>query len=682
MHQRLNDEASTDHNCQAGRVSASRADVDQLSAAAISIASGSRRSTALIQWILVGLVVAGLYLTARHASYLLFHSLVELFSILVAWTFFVVVWSTRHYLDNAYLLLLGIASLFIGSIDLVHTLAYKGMGVFVGYDADLPTQLWIAARYVQALTLLLASVLLWRPAVPGLRWPVRPALIGYAVVTALLLWAIFAGLFPACYIEGTGLTPFKRISEYLICVILVVAGVLLWLRRDRFEPDVVRLLMGSILATIGAELAFTLYVGVYDFSNLVGHLLKIAAFFMLFRAIVVTGLERPFALIFRELTQRQTALAESEARYRQLFNTMSEGFVLSEVVCDAAGRAVDYRFLDVNPAFERMTGLRAADVIGQRALQFFPSAMTHWLEVCGRVALTGQPLQFDVYSQQLDRHFKVSAYSPRPGHFAAVFDDITERQRAEAERLETQRRLLQSQRLESLGRLAGGVAHNFNNLLQGILGNIELTLMTADLLPDDRHQLEAALESGQQAAKLTRQMLAYSGRGRFVVESVNLSRLVEECAAMLSAALGPEVTFRLQLEADLPSVEADVGQVQQLLLNLVSNASEAIGEGAGQVTISTGQELCDSDTLSRSRTEEKPPPGRYVYLEVADTGEGMDAATQERLFEPFFSTRFTGRGLGMAAVLGIVRGHGGAIMVDSAVGQGTTVRVYFPVAGG
>lgn len=678
---------SRNNEGEAGRVPQGLGDAvqgagrDPVAATARRTATTSDPTGAVVQWVLVGMLLVGLYLTSHFGSYLVFHSLAELFSILVAWVFFVLVWSTRRYLDNDYLLLVGIASLFIGLIDLVHTLAYKGMGVFAGYDANLPTQLWIAARYLQSLTLLLASGLLWRPATARIRLPVNAVLVAYAGITALALWAAFAGVFPTCYVEGVGLTPFKRISEYIISGVLVAAGLLLWGRRDRFERGVVYLLLGSIVVTIGAELAFTFYVGVYDFSNLVGHILKIVAFYMLYRATVVTGLERPSALIFRELKQREAALAESEARYRLLFDTMSEGFALHEIVRNEQGRPVDYRFLEMNPAFERLTGLRAADLIGKTVLQALPATEQHWIETYGRVALTGQPLQVDGYSQELGRHYRVSAYSPQPGRFAVVFEDVTERKRAEEERLETQRRLLHTQRLESLGRLAGGVAHNFNNALQSIIGNIELTLMAGTLSPDDRRQLEAALRSGHQAADLTRQMLAYSGRGRFVVGDVNLSRLVEESAAMLAASVAPDVTISLQLDADLPPVQADAGQMQQLLMNLVSNAAEAIGERVGAVSVATGQQACDGAILSRSRLDEKPPPGRFVYLEVTDNGEGMNAATQERLFDPFFTTKFTGRGLGMAAVLGIVRGHGGAIIVDSAVGRGTAVRVYFPVAG-
>ena len=178
---------------------------------------------------------------------------------------------------------------------------------------------------------------------------------------------------------------------------------------------------------------------------------------------------------------------------------------------------------------------------------------------------------------------------------------------------------------------------------------------------------------------LTRQMLAYSGRGHFEVKDLNLGELVAENVHMLRAATSRNVALNLQLDENLPRILADAGQMQQVVMNLITNASDAVGGGVGTVTLAMGVRDCDDGYLVKSRLVEKPAPGTFVYLEVTDTGCGMDEETERRLFDPFFTTKFTGRGLGMSAILGIVRGHGGAIMVESKVGKGTTVRVLFPV---
>ncbi len=250
------------------------------------------------------LVIAGLYLASLY-NYLLFHTLAELFSIAVAAAIFMLVWNAWAFMDNGYLKFLGLAMLFIGGLDLVHTLAFAGMNIFVGYDANLPTQLWIAARYLQALTLLIAPFFLTRPAYRG-------AIFGaYLAICVALLTLIFTGIFPDCFIEGSGLTPFKIFSEYIISLILM--GAMAWLHRQRaaFSPQVFRWLMITIVLTIGSELAFTFYISVYGFSNLVGHIFKILAFYYIYKAIIQTGLTKPYNLLFRELKQQEQLLRKA-----------------------------------------------------------------------------------------------------------------------------------------------------------------------------------------------------------------------------------------------------------------------------------------------------------------------------------------------------------------------------------
>lgn len=263
-----------------------------------------------------GLVLFGLFLTSLY-SYILFHSLAEIFSIVIGCSFFILAWNSRHRLDNDYLLFLGIAYLFVSGLDLIHTLAYKGMGVFLNYDANLPTQLWIAARYVQALSLLFSPVFLRRKLNVYLMFP------GYAAATSVLLWAIFAGVFPACFVEGVGLTPFKKISEYIISLILLASAAVLLQKREAFDRNVLTWLIASLALTIGAELAFTLYISVYGFSNLIGHFFKIVAFYLVYKAITEMGLEKPHRLLFRNLKESETALRDALEEVQRLAITDS-----------------------------------------------------------------------------------------------------------------------------------------------------------------------------------------------------------------------------------------------------------------------------------------------------------------------------------------------------------------------
>ncbi|MFC1835925.1 MASE3 domain-containing protein [Thermodesulfobacteriota bacterium] len=263
------------------------------------------RSAGIITYRDAGLVLSallGLYLMSLY-SYLLFHCFAELFGIVVACGIFIVTWNSRQFLKNNYLLFLGITYLFVALFDFVHTLAYRGMGVFPEYDTNLPTQLWIATRYLESLSLLIAPLFLGRKLRPDL------VLAVFASVSALILGSIFYWkVFPDCFVVGIGLTRFKIASEYVICLILIGSIIALLRHRDRFDERILMLVVWSIFLTLGAELAFTFYVSVYGLSNLIGHFFKILSFYLIYKAIIETGLREPFDLLFRELAAERESL--------------------------------------------------------------------------------------------------------------------------------------------------------------------------------------------------------------------------------------------------------------------------------------------------------------------------------------------------------------------------------------
>ncbi|MBN1346379.1 MAG: response regulator [Phycisphaerae bacterium] len=257
--------------------------------------------------------------------------------------------------------------------------------------------------------------------------------------------------------------------------------------------------------------------------------------------------------------------------------------------------------------------------------------------------------------------------------------DITDRRRAEQERRQTEAKLQHAQKLESLGVLAGGIAHDFNNLLTGILGNSSLALAELPSNSRLRSGLEQIERSALRAAELTNQMLAYSGRGSFVVGPIHLSDLIRDTAELLASSISKTAVLQFQLGPDVPPIVGDAAQIRQVIMNLIINASEAIGADGGMITVTTGVIEADKDCLSRAATGQDLPEGDHVFLRVSDSGCGMDAETKSRIFDPFFTTKFTGRGLGLAATLGIVRGHRAAITVDSESGKGTTFTLLFPI---
>ncbi len=554
--------------------------------------------------------------------------------------------------------------------------------------------------------------------------------------------------------------------------------------------------------------------------------------------------------------QRVTESQRSEAKYRRLFEAMTSGFALHELLYDAQGNPVDYRFLEVNRAFEQQTGLKARDLIGRTLHEVLPDSEPFWLQRYAEVVRTGRSDRFEHYGVELDRHFEVIVYCPAPHHFAVLVNDITFRKRyeeqlarwqhllellmqlatrfinlptdqideatrtaleevacfnradrayqftydwdketlsnthewcaegvastnatmrdvpiamypeaaalhrrgepyfvsdvatmndddpgkkvfleqgiqslmtiplmtdtgcigfigfetvraqrnwageeislltllaklltnahlrkeAENERQALETKMQQSQKLESLGLLAGGIAHDFNNILTTVLGNADLALQDLSPVSPAREPLGAIETGARRAADLCRQMLAYAGRGRFVIESFSVNELIEEMLHLLKTSISKRALFNVHLEPELPRVKGDISQIRQILLNLVINASEALQEKSGTISLHTGLLDCDQDYLDDVLFDHEIDPGLYVVVEVADTGCGMDKETLVSIFDPFFTTKFTGRGLGLSAVMGIVRGHKGALKVYSEKNKGSIFKLLLPAA--
>ena len=259
-------------------------------------------------------------------------------------------------------------------------------------------------------------------------------------------------------------------------------------------------------------------------------------------------------------------------------------------------------------------------------------------------------------------------------------EDITNRKRLEEERMEMQRKLLHAQKLESLGIMAGGIAHDFNNQLAVVLGNLELAI--PDLPHDSKAKAKImnAIKAAKRSAELSRQMLVYSGSAFYLPKDIHLDEFLNKNSNLMQSSVSKNVTLNFEIGDALPPINGDPDQIQTLVMNILVNASEAIGDQDGEVTLRTGVMYCDDSYLNRSRLEEKPESGQFIFLEVTDTGCGMDALTLHKLCDPFFTTKFTGRGLGMAEVRGTVKSHQGAIMVESEVEKGTSIRVLFPVS--
>jgi PAS domain S-box-containing protein len=348
----------------------------------------------------------------------------------------------------------------------------------------------------------------------------------------------------------------------------------------------------------------------------------------------------------------EAALRQAAREWQTAFDAINSGLALT----DEHGVIVR-----CNSALKRM--LRERNLIGRTVESLLPSAADDGKRPFARMLRSRQREEEDLEVNSSFFHVAADPVLDESGALTGavyVISDLTERQRFEEQ-------IRQTQKLESIALLAGGIAHEFNNILTGVMGNASLMLQDAASDSETEQRLKDVLRSTERAAALTRQMLAYSGQGRYFIEAVDLSELIRSMSGLITSSVSRRVTLRYELSAGLPPVEADRRQLHQAILTLVQNASEAIGDAAGTVRIATGLSQTTSGHAG-------------VSIEVEDTGIGMDERVQEQMFDPFFTTKFMGRGLGLSALDGIVRAHHGDIKVRSAPGEGSTFTLTLPAA--
>jgi signal transduction histidine kinase/CheY-like chemotaxis protein len=628
-------------------------------------------------WLTPFLLALALVAISRY-NYLLFHLLAEMFAIGVALLAAVVAWNSFPFSRNHFLVYLGIGYFWIAGLDLLHTLGYRGMGLLAVDEANVATQLWLAARYLEALLLLSAP---W-----FLNHPLHRRLAGgaFGLTASLLAALILSGHFPDAYLAGSGLTPFKVASEYLIVALLGAALAWLWQRRALLDPLVFRQLAAAMTLTMCAELAFTFYVSVYGLSNLLGHLFKLASFWLVFQAIVETTLRAPYRMLdhslrreMEERRQAELALRESESRYRTLFREAPQGVVL----CSGAGET-----LEANPAAVRLLGGRPAPGTGllrppRWHCQREDESEVPPAELPGMVALrTGQAVRNMVLRITSPLHPEPTWLSvdavPLPDERGGPprgvlvgLTDITQARRM-------QQGLIHAHRLQVAGQFAAGVAHDFNNMLAKIVGFAELLQLPQTDPAARADHLAQILAAASEARDLVRQLLLYSrGDATRGASLQPLAPLVEQDLEFLAPMLPRNIDLATRL-VDEARVYIEPGHLRELLVNLCLNARDAM-PGGGTLTVG-----CDRVTLEDARCLicQHPLRGDWVRLWVQDTGSGIPAELREIIFQPFFTTKSVARGsgMGLAVVQGLVQSYRGHILLHTPGGRGTRFEVLLP----
>ncbi|MFX1457013.1 MAG: MASE3 domain-containing protein [Promethearchaeota archaeon] len=562
------------------------------------------------------------YLTSFY-RYLLFHSIAELFSIVIAGGIFLVGWNSRRYTTNSFFLNLGISSLFIAGIDLIHTLSYTGMQIFLEFDSNLPTSLWIAARYLQAFAFLLSSFLIRRSIKP------RYLLSLYFTITILLFVLIFNQLFPVCYIENYGLTPFKIISEYLINVILIISLVVIIRNRIQFDRKVLILIISSVVSTMIAELNFTFYIGVYDFSNLLGHLFKIIAFYLLYKAIIQIGIENPFELLFRRISNLSRFPSENP---------------------NPVLRVDSNQIIYTNKTGEMLFHVEEK------------SPLPKMLEESVNKALV------DNKTQELELKLNSKTYTlaitpVKEMNYVNVYGmDITDRKKAE----------------ERLSQLISTVSHELRT-------PITVLLMSIDYLTNHRDVLDVVLEKKlmdgisrniQLLNELAEDILLLSriDENRLPLKSKQYSPLeIINEILYLMGPIGKEknIVFEVDIDENI-RLEGDPKRIDQIFRIIIDNAIKYSNENS-KVEIKALKNY-----KGKYNTDDNPG----ILFQFKDYGRGVPEEDLPYIFDRFFRcsnvNEVRGTGLGLSIAKDLIEAHNGQIFVESELGKGTTFHLFFP----
>ncbi len=619
----------------------------------------SQKTEPLVRYDLIaGAILIALLAAAKTYSYLLFHSLAEIFSIVVAGSIFITAWTSRRQIDNHAVLFLGTAYLFVGFIDLLHTLAYRGMGVFPAGGTNLPTQLWIAGRFLESAALVIAPFFAAR----RIRESVLLPILG--IITGLLLASIlYWNLFPVCFVEGKGLTLFKVRSEYLICALLAGSGVGLAVQRRFFDSNVLSYLLLSVLSTIASELVFTLYAGPYDFYNASGHFLKIISFYFIYRSIFETSVRQPSKILFRGLSQSAEAYREERDRLYSILDSMADAVCIVNA---------DYGIEYVNPAMEKEYGAQWKNL---RCHQY-TVGIEHPCASCKRNQVLAGSRQRHVLKTNQGKAYDVIE-TPLHNHDGSVsnlkiYRDVTEIERTQ-ERLraaldQQQRQAAELAQInEELESFSYSASHDLRNPLRVIAGFSEVLIQdfAQNLNEEGRDCLNRIQSATMRMDQLIQDLLNLARVSRHQLEpkALDLSAMARVCADELCKTQpGRKVSFRIQ-ENMLHHVDGRL--IRQVVENLMANAWK----------------------FSSRQTEAKIEFGRtehdcrFIYF-VRDNGAGFNPAAAARLFTPFVrlhtQSEFPGTGIGLAIVKRIVERHGGSVWAEGAVGQGATIHFALP----
>ena len=755
---------------------------------------------AMVPFLMVELFKPYLYTVMAISPYLVFHNTVEFFSVMVSLSIFGLGWYSYDQSRDSHSLFLSVAFLAVGLMDFMHTLSYSGMPPLITPNVtNKATLLWVAVRFFGA-SMFLASAFV-SPGKAGF-WLSKAVLMAGALSLSSLVFVgiiFFPDYLPAAFVQGSGLTPFKMMSEYVIVALMVLACIAYSRRLARTGEKLIQYYLAAFVICIFSELAFTLYKSAFDTYNMLGHIYKTCAFMLIYKGMFIASVRKPYEELLvannsirlsrnmlshvmnsipqsifwkdrdsvylgcNEVFARQAGLASPElivgktdydlpwsheesrgycADDREVMRSatakchiietqrqadgstiwidttkipftdqdgsvrgvlgvydditwrkqaeedLKEALLFNQQVINSAQEGIvvhdrELRYRLWNPFMEELTGVESGDVMGKTPLEAFP-----YLNNCGLMEMLAQVLA-DEKPAASEFYFEDPntgksgwiAYTCAPVlNTKGEVVGIIRMNRNNTENRKIEEQLRQSQKMEALGQLAGGVAHDFNNMLQVIIGYASLASMTAT--DSQKEQIAEILAASERASELTSGLLSYSRKQVFKIEPTDLVKLIGDVEKFLRRILGEDIAFTFTLDQPSEALVADIDRahMQQVFVNLASNARDAMASG-GSLSIRMEKIAIDEEFV---HAHGFGIAGPYAHVTVSDTGCGIAKEHLHKIFEPFFTTKELGRGtgLGLSIVYGIIAQHNGFIRCYSEEGTGTAFHIYLPLSSG
>lgn len=614
------------------------------------------RLKAIYFTILMGIAIAVLLLIDIY-NFLLFHSLIEIFSVLVSFTIFIIAFNSRKYIKNNFFIFIGTGYLFVGMIDLLHTLAYKGMGVFPGYGTNLTVQLWISARYLESFMLFFGLIFIsyYR------NTDYKKIFSVFLIVSSIILISIFyIPIFPVTYLEGSGLTSFKIYSEYLISIILFFTLIYIYKNKDLFTRYVFILIFFSVLLTIFSEIAFTMYVGVYGHINMIGHIFKLVSFILIYESLVVTGIRKPFSTLFKDIKDKEKKLEKElkntrrkekrierlKKEYEIIFNNTQDAMFLVKVDGE------DFTFLKMNAAYERLSGLDNSEIEGKSPEDVLDEEDAEEVKKRYRECYyKREPISYDIKlnlpagGKYWDTKLTPVIVDDEVKLIVGAARDITEEKEAK-EREEFLHTLLR---------------HDIRNKVQVVHGYLQLLEEDESLSDKSREFLEKALKGNKEGIELMQKLRLMLKAKEEKKEVVDLISTVEE-AVNASKSVVKNKSMEINLEC-LEEVEVLGGPLlEQVFTNLIENSAFH----------SKGDEIRISCEINEQE----------VVCIIEDDGIGIPDKIKDEIFERGFTTdKDGGSGLGMFLVKMLLNSYDGSIEVKDSELGGARFDVHLKRAG-